>query len=445
VSIFKAYDIRGTYPDQIDERMARKIGQALVVFLKAKRLVVGRDMRTMAPSVQDAIIEGILAQGCDVVDIGLASTPMAYYAIGKIPSDGGLVVTASHNPKQYIGFKLCRKDARPMSGDTGIKDVEALVRGPEIAPANHAGKRDHVDVKADFVQHIANFQKGIEPMTIVVDYANGMGANESPAIFSKIPGLKVVPLYEQLDGTFPNHEANPLKESNLDDLRAAVKKHKAPLGLAFDGDADRCAFVDEEGRTVHADLITVMLARGMLQRHPGKGIIYDLRSSKVVAEEIVKLGGRPVRERVGHSFMKETMRRTDCIGGGELSGHFYFAENYYTDCGVLAAILVLNQLSQEKRSLKKAADELRKYHPTGEINFKVADKDALMKAVETKYSTGKIDHLDGVTVTFPDWWVNVRPSNTEPFLRMCLEADTKQLMEQKKAELIALLGEPADH
>jgi phosphomannomutase len=196
---------------------------------------------------------------------------------------------------------------------------------------------------------------------------------------------------------------------------------------------------------VHADLITVMLARGMLQRHPGKGIIYDLRSSKVVPEEIVKLGGRPVRERVGHSFMKETMRRTDCIGGGELSGHFYFAENYYTDCGVLAAILVLNQLSQEKRSLKKAADELRKYHPTGEINFKVADKDALMKAVEKKYSTGKIDYLDGVTVTFPDWWVNVRPSNTEPFLRMCLEADTKQLMEQKKAELIALLGEPADH
>lgn len=445
MSIFKAYDIRGTYPDQIDARIARKIGQALVLFLKAKRLVVGRDMRTMAPEIQDAVIDGMLSMGCDVVDIGLASTPMGYYAIGKIPCDGGLVVTASHNPKQYIGFKLCRKEARPMSADTGIKDIERLVQGPEIQTAARAGKRDHVDVKAEFVQHIANFQSGIQPMTIVVDYANGMGANEAPAIFARIPGLKVVPLYEQLDGTFPNHEANPLKESNLDDLRAAVKKHKAPLGLAFDGDADRCAFVDEEGRTVHADLITVMLARGMLERHPKKGIIYDLRSSKVVPEEIQKLGGRPVRERVGHSFMKETMRKEDCIGGGELSGHFYFAENYYTDCGVLAAILVMNQLSKEKRSLKKAADELRRYHPTGEINFKVADKDALMKKVEQTFRGGKVDYLDGVTVTFPDWWVNVRPSNTEPYLRMCLEADTKALMEQKKAELIAILGQPQDH
>jgi phosphomannomutase len=445
VSIFKAYDIRGTYPDQIDERIARRIGQALVVFLKAKRLVVGRDMRTMAPRVQDAVIDGILAMGCDVVDIGLASTPMGYYAIGKLPCDGGLVVTASHNPKQYIGFKLCREQARPMSADTGIKDIERLVAGPEPKPAARAGKRDQVDVKSDFVAHIAGFAKTIAPMTIAVDYANGMGANEAPAIFARIPGLRVVPLYETLDGTFPNHEANPLKESNLDDLRRAVKQHKAPLGLAFDGDADRCAFVDQDGRTVHADLITVILARGMLQRHPGKGIIYDLRSSKVVPEEIVKLGGRPVRERVGHSFMKETMRKQDCIGGGELSGHFYFAENYFTDCGVLAAILVMNQLSQEKRSLKAAADELRKYHGTGEINFKVADKDALMKQVERKYADAKIDFLDGVTVTYPTWWVNVRPSNTEPYLRMCLEADTRALMEQKQQELFAILGKPQDH
>ncbi|MSR37215.1 MAG: phosphomannomutase/phosphoglucomutase [Planctomycetes bacterium] len=445
VSIFKAYDIRGTYPDQIDERMARKIGAAMVKFLNAKRLVVGRDMRTMAPSVQDAVIDGILSQGCDVVDIGLASTPMTYYAIGKIPCDGGLVVTASHNPKQYIGFKLCRQEARPMSGETGIKDIERMALSSDQPLAARAGKRDQVDVMREFVDHIANFAHGIKPMTIVVDYANGMGANEAPAIFAKIKGLKVVSLYEQLDGTFPNHEANPLKESNLDDLRAAVKQHKAALGLAFDGDADRCAFVDEDGRTVHADLITVMLARGMLKRHPGKGIIYDLRSSRVLAEEILKLGGRPVRERVGHSFMKETMRREDCIGGGELSGHFYFAENYYTDCGVLAAIMVLNQLSFEGRSLKQAADPLRKYFGTGEVNFKVADKDKLMQQVRAKYSDGKIDFLDGVTVTYPTWWVNVRPSNTEPFLRMCLEADTQKLMEQKRDELFAILGEPADH
>ena len=332
-----------------------------------------------------------------------------------------------------------------MSGETGIKDIERMALSSDQPLAARAGKRDQVDVMREFVDHIANFAHGIKPMTIVVDYANGMGANEAPAIFAKIKGLKVVSLYEQLDGTFPNHEANPLKESNLDDLRAAVKQHKAALGLAFDGDADRCAFVDEDGRTVHADLITVMLARGMLKRHPGKGIIYDLRSSRVLAEEILKLGGRPVRERVGHSFMKETMRREDCIGGGELSGHFYFAENYYTDCGVLAAIMVLNQLSFEGRSLKQAADPLRKYFGTGEVNFKVADKDKLMQQVRAKYSDGKIDFLDGVTVTYPTWWVNVRPSNTEPFLRMCLEADTQKLMEQKRDELFAILGEPADH
>ncbi|MBK8100192.1 MAG: phosphomannomutase/phosphoglucomutase [Planctomycetes bacterium] len=445
VSIFKAYDIRGTYPDQIDERIARRIGAAMVQFLKAKRLVVGRDMRTMAPSVQDAVIDGMLEQGCDVVDIGLASTPAVYYAIGKIPCDGGLAVTASHNPKQYIGFKLCRQEARPMSGDTGIKDIEKLVQGPELPRAQRSGKRDQVHVTNDFVDRIVSFAKGIAPMKICVDYANGMGAHEAPAIFAKIPGLQVIPLYDTLDGTFPNHEANPLKESNLDDLRAAVRKHKAALGLSFDGDADRCAFVDEDGRTVHADLITVILARGFLQRHPGKGIIYDLRSSKVVPEEIVRLGGRPVRERVGHSFMKETMRKQDCIGGGELSGHFYFAENYYTDCGVLAAVMVLNQLSAERKTLKQAADALRKYHGTGEINFKVADKDALMQAVQQRYRDARIDFLDGVTVTYPDWWVNVRPSNTEPFLRMCLEADTRALMEQKRGELFAILGHPADH
>lgn len=442
MSVFKAYDIRGTYPDQIDEKLARKIGAAFAKFLKAKRLVVGRDMRTMAPAVQDAVIEGILDQGCDVIDIGLASTPMAYYAIGKLPCQGGLNVTASHNPKQYIGFKLCREGARPLSGDTGIKDIERMVASDPLTPVARRGKRDQVNVKPDFVKHIANFAKGIAPVRFVVDYANGMGAAESPDIFKAIPGLVEIPLYEKLDGTFPNHEANPLHEPNLDDLRKAVKEHGTTLGLAFDGDADRCAFVDEDGRTVHADLITVILARGFLERAPGKGIIYDLRSSKVVPEEILRLGGRPVRERVGHSFMKETMRKQDCIGGGELSGHFYFAENYFTDCGVLAAIMVLNQLSKEKKTLKQAADELRKYFGTGEINFKVADKDALMKQVAARFSDATIDYLDGVTVTYPEWWVNVRPSNTEPFLRMCLEANTLELMEEKRELMFSILGKP---
>lgn len=445
MSIFKAYDIRGTYPDQVDSDTAFRIGAAMVKFLGATRLVVGRDMRTMAPEVQDAVIDGMMSQGCDVVDVGLASTPMVYYAIGKLECDGGMAVTASHNPKQYIGFKMCRAEARPLSGDTGIKDIQAMVEGGELAPVAAKGRREHVDLMDEWCAHVAGFAKGIKPMKVCVDYANGMGANESPEIFKRIGGLEIIPMFEELDGTFPNHEANPLKESNLDVLRAAVKQHGAALGLSFDGDADRCAFVDEEGRTVHADLITVILARGFLERHPGKGIIYDLRSSKVLPEEVERLGGRPVRERVGHSFMKETMRKEDCIGGGELSGHFYFAENFYTDCGVLAAIEVLNQLSKEGRTLKAAADELRKYHGTGEVNFKVEDKAAKMKEVEARFSDGQIDFLDGITVTYDDWWANVRPSNTEPFLRMCLEASSAALMEEKRAALYEVLGEPVDH
>ncbi len=442
MTIFKAYDIRGTYPDQIDETTARKIGASFAKFLGAKCLVVGRDMRTMAPSIHDAVIEGIMDQGCDVLDIGLASTPMTYYAIGKLDCQGGLCVTASHNAKQYIGFKLCREGARPLSADFGIPDIEKMVMdgGPE--PVAARGKRDTVDFKDAFVEQILSFAKPIEPTVLVVDYANGMGANEAPAIFAKMPNLEIVPLYEELDGTFPNHEANPLHEPNLDDLRAKVKEVGAPLGISFDGDADRCAFVDEEGRTVHADLITILLARGMLERHPGKGIIYDLRSTKAVPEEVLKLGGRPVRERVGHSFMKETMRKTDCIGGGELSGHFYFAENYFTDCGVLACVLILNELASSGVTLKQAADPFRRYYQTGETNFRVEDKAAKLKEIEERYGDGEIDHLDGVTATFATWWVNVRPSNTEPYLRMCIEADTSLILEEKRAELLAILGDP---
>ena len=442
MSIFKAYDIRGTYPDQIDLNTARRIGAAFAKFLGAGTVVVGRDMRTMAPDVQDAVIDGILGQGCDVLDIGLSSTPMAYYAMGSLPCDGGLVVTASHNPKQYIGFKMCREGARPLSGETGIREIQALVESGELETVGQFGKRDQVDVKDPFVEHIVGFAKGIKPMTLVCDYANGMGGNEAPSIFEKFDQLEVIPLYQELDGSFPNHEANPLHEPNLDDLRAAVKESGAALGVAFDGDADRCAFVDEEGRTVLADLITVILARGMLAAHPGKGIIYDLRSSKVLPEEVERLGGRPIRERVGHSFMKETMRREDCIGGGELSGHFYFAENFFTDCGVLACILVLDQLSREGVTLKQAADPLRKYFGTGEVNFRIEDKEAKMKEVVVAFPEGEVDHLDGVTVTCADWWVNVRPSNTEPYLRMCLEAHTAELLADKKAALLAILGTP---
>lgn len=445
VSIFLAYDIRGTYPDQIDEETARKIGASFTRFLGARRLVVGRDMRTMSPAIQDAVVQGILEQGCDVLDIGLASTPMTYFAIGKLPCDGGLCVTASHNPKEYTGFKLCREGARPISADSGIRDIERMVEDGGPPPVERHGKRDQVDVREDFIEHVVSFATDVRPTRLVVDYANGMGAAEGREIFARIQGLEVVELYPELDGTFPNHEANPLKESNLDDLRAEVARTGAPLGIAFDGDADRCAFVDEEGRTVHADLITAILARGMLERHPGAAIVYDLRSSRVLPEEIRRLGGRPIRERVGHSFMKETCRREDCAGGGELSGHFYFKENSYSDSGQLAAIMLLSQLGKEGKTLKQAADELRVYATTGEINFRVEDKDAALRRVAEALADAEIDWLDGVTATYPNWWVNLRPSNTEPYLRMRLEADDEETLQEKLRLMFDLLGEPLDH
>ncbi len=447
MSIFKAYDIRGIYPDQIDEDTARRVGQALAQFLDARRLVVGRDMRTMAPSMTDALCAGIQSQGCEVVDIGLVSTPVVYHAIGTIPCDGGVVVTASHNPKEYIGLKMCKAGPRPLSGDSGIPEVQALAEGPELpsVAAAERGRRESVDVKQGYIEKLVELTGGsdaIVPQKIVVDYANGMGIAEGPETFARFPGLDVVPIFDTLDGTFPNHEANPLKEENLDVLRARVVAEGATLGLGFDGDADRCAFVDAKGRTVGADIITAILTPNLLARRPGAGVIYDLRSSKIVPETILANGGVPVRERVGHSFMKETMREKNCIGGGELSGHFYFSEFYNSDCGLLAALVTLAELSRRGVDLEAAAASLRVYQQSGEINFRVEDKAGAIDRISAALSGGEQDRLDGIMVQFPDWWVNVRPSNTEPYLRLVMEADNAALLAEKQAEMIALLGEP---
>lgn len=445
MSIYKAYDIRGIYPAELDERIARRVGMALVEYLHARRLVVGRDMRTMAPQVTDALIEGITSMGCEVADIGLASTPLVYHAIGTIPCDGGVAVTASHNAKEYIGLKLCRAGPRPLSGDSGIPEIEAMVKGEEPQTSSQQGRRESVEVKAGFIDRVVELVGGpdaIPAQRIAVDHANGMGAAEAPEAFARFPGLEVVPLFDELDGTFPNHEANPLKEANLESLRETIAREGATLGLAFDGDADRCAFVDRDGRTVGADLITAILAPYFLGRAPGKGVIYDLRSSRIVPERIGELGGEPVRERVGHSFMKETMRQRGCIGGGELSGHFYFAEFHYSDCGLLAGLAVLAELGRSGKDLKEAADGFRRYHQSGEINFRVEDKEALMEEVVRRYSDGELDRLDGILIEYPDWWLNVRPSNTEPFLRLVMEADSPELLDAKRAELVSILGDP---
>jgi len=440
MSIFKAYDIRGIYPDELDEKLAWKIGAALVRLLGAKRLVVGRDMRRSAPALQKAVIDGITAHGCDVTDIGLVSTPMAYFGIGSAQADGGLTTTASHNPPQYIGAKLCRSGARPMSKDTGIGELETMVRGDLSPPPGTArGTVRAVDLRADYQKHMARFREAWRPLKAVIDTANGMGGLEAPLVLEGT-NLEWNGLFLELDGSFPNHEANPLKDANIADLRREVVAQKADVGFAFDGDADRCCVVDERGDRIGADLITALLAPEFLAREKGAAILYDLRASRVVPETIEAAGGRALRERVGHSFIKATMRKENAPFAGELSGHFYFRDHFFSDCGTLAMIHLLNRMSRESRPLSQLIAPLRRYHSTGELNFEVHDADAKLREIRKRYADGRQDELDGISVVFPDFWFNVRKSNTEPLLRLMLEARTVETRDARRAELEALIG-----
>jgi len=448
MSVFKAYDIRGTYPDQIDAALARRIGRAFADFLGKGPLVVGRDMRSMAPEIQDAVIEGILDGGIDVLDIGLSSTPQAYFAIGHLQAAGGMNVTASHNPKQYIGFKLCEDQAKPISADNGILDIERMATvEPEKAPLGIRGSRTKVDTLADYVKHVTSFADLKRPMHIVSDAANGMAAHTFPAVLAAMPEIQHEGLYYELDGSFPNHEANPLKASTLVDLQALVLEQGAALGAAFDGDSDRCCFVDNRGRGIGNDIVTALVAREVLQGEPGAAIVYDLRSSWILPQTILEGGGKPVKERVGHSFLKARMRENNAPFGGELSGHYYFRDNWYADNSEIILLSVLNLLSRSERPFSELLDELMVFHSTGEINFHIEDKRGAMdKLKEVFHDATSIDELDGVTicygaVTTPGWWwVNVRPSNTEPLLRMTLESDTLATMEERKAQVISILG-----
>ena len=450
MGIFKAYDIRGLYPDEIDEGMARRIGNAFARFLKAKRLVVGRDMRTHSPEVAGGAMEGIRDAGCDVIDAGLCSTPMAYYAIATQDCDGGMNVTASHNPGQYNGMKLCREDARPISGATGIKDIERRVKKAYPKPVADRGRTRSVDLLVPFAEHVAAFVKPGRPVKLALDAANGMGAYTLPPVLERLGTIEAHTLFMELDGSFPNHEANPLKEENLDPVRALVTEQGCDLGVGFDGDADRCCFVDETGRTVGADLMTALLAREFLKQYPGAPVVYDLRSSWVVKEEIERAGGVPIRDRVGHSFIKATMREKGAVFGGELSGHFYFKDHFTSDSGEIAMACALSLMGQSDEPLSRMVEDLRRYHSTGETNFRVEDKDAAIARLKREFADGKQDELDGITVEYGDvsdqlwWWFNVRASNTEPLLRLNLEASTAELCQAKRKTLVGLLGEPAE-
>ena len=449
--IFKAYDIRGLYPSQLDEDTAYKIGLAVPHILSeedlahGRKVVVGRDMRSHSVPLSEALIDGLLAGGLDVLDIGLATTPMNYFAVGYLGTAGGLQVTASHNPARYNGIKLSRHGARPVSGEEGIPKLEQLVESGSLEPAAERGtleKGEIFEVYGNFLlSRLSNPEA--KRLKVVADAANGMGTLYESLLESA--GIDFIPLYFELDGTFPNHEANPLKLENLRDLAAAVKEHGADLGISFDGDGDRSALVDEKGRPVGSDLTTALIAGELLERDPGKAIVYDLRSSRAVAEYISEKGGRPIRERVGHSFIKATLRREDGIFGGELAGHYYFSDTYTADNSLLAVFEIFNLLRKTGKPLSELVAPLERYAKSEETNFQVEDKAGKIRELEERYGTeGEVDFLDGITVQYPEWWFNVRPSNTEPYLRLVAEASNQELLDEKMAELIGLLGEPAD-
>lgn len=449
MGIFKAYDIRGLVPKELDPRLARHIGNSFARLLGALRLLVGRDMRTHSPQIAEAVIEGMRDAGADVVDIGLASTPMTYFAIGSQNVDGGLCVTASHNPGQYNGMKLCSRGARPISAANGIADLERMTAEPYPAAVERRGKLEKLDLLERYADHVASFARIERPIRIAIDAANGMAGHTLPRILARLPQVQASTMFMEPDGTFPNHEANPIKEANMAWVAERVRRDGCELGVGFDGDADRCCFVDETGRTVSADLMTALLSAELLARRPSRPVVYDLRSSWVVKEEIRRAGGVPLRDRVGHSFIKATMRQHGAIFGGELSGHFYFADNFVSDSGVIAMVTALNLLSRSPmRPLSQRVAGLRRYHATGELNFHVDDKPALLAALKQRYRDGRQDELDGITVEFGDlgqdewWWFNVRPSNTEPLLRLNLEASSAALRDRRRDELVALLGTP---
>jgi len=446
--IFKAYDIRGTYPDQVNEEIAFRVGYHFRDLLddedmaRGSCVVVSRDMRSHSVPLATALKRGLRARGIAVIDIGVADTPQNYFAIGHLGVSGGIQVTASHNPSVYNGFKMSRRDAIPVSYETGIAELERLVTSSTVSSSLEpvAGETSQ-DVFGDYTDHVLSMVERSEPrLKLAADAANGMGTLYLP-ILERL-NVDLVPLYFELDGTFPNHEANPLKAENLVDLQRAVRKHGCDLGVAFDGDADRAMIVDGDGSVVTADLVTALLAPRFLRGEPGAVIVYDLRSSWATKEAIAEAGGQPVRERVGHSFIKKTMRDHGSPFGGELAGHLYYRCNYTADSSILTVIEVLNLLRETGRPLAELAAPLHRYHGTGEINFHVDDKDGMIRRLAGAFGDGEIDYLDGITVQYADWWFNVRPSNTEPLLRLVLEARTRELMDAKKALLLSYLGPP---
>jgi phosphomannomutase len=436
-AIFKAYDVRGLYPDELDETLARRIGNAFAHFTGAQQVIVGHDMRPSSIPLTAAFIEGATQAGADVTDIGLCSTDVVYYAAGKLDAPGAMF-TASHNPAQYNGIKLCRAGAAPVGEQTGLTQIKEMVAAGVTSRGEVAGKVEHLDLLEAFGDHVRSFvdTSVLRPLTVVADTANGMGGLVVPKVFEGLPFTLTV-LYGELDGTFPNHPADPIQLENLKDLQRAVLDLGADVGLAFDGDADRVFLVDDAGQPVSGSTTTSIVAAGILDRHPGETVVHNLICSHAVPEVIREHGGIPVRARVGHSFIKQVMAETGAIFGGEHSAHYYFRDNWRADSGSIAALLVLEQLCRADVPLSELRKPFERYVQSGEINSRVDDPLAVIERIASEYSSYDQDRLDGLTVDTGDWWFNLRPSNTEPLLRLNLEAPDAASCDAHTAEVLA--------
>ena len=443
-TIVKAYDIRGVVPDELNEDVARAVGAAFVLVTGAAgaAVVLGRDMRASSPALLAAFAEGACAQGADVIDIGLASTDQLYFASGHLDLPGAMF-TASHNPARYNGIKLCRRGAAPVGQDSGLAQIRDLAEHGVPAFTGRTGSRQTRDVLPSYAEYLRSLVdlRAARPLTVVVDAANGMAGHTVPAVLSGLP-LSLVPMYFELDGSFPNHEANPLEPSNLVDLQARVRETGADLGLAFDGDADRCFVIDERGDPVSPSAVAALVAVRELAKHPGATVIHNLITSRAVPEIVREHGGVPVRTRVGHSFIKQEMARTDAVFGGEHSAHYYFRDFWRADTGMLAALHVLAALAEQSAPLSVLAAQFERYVASGEINSEVHDQDGRTQAVRDAYAGRpgvEVDHLDGLTVGTPDWWFNLRASNTEPLLRLNVEAADSATMAAVRDDVLALV------
>jgi phosphomannomutase len=451
--IFKAYDIRGVYPDEFSEEDAWKIGHATARFLpslikgyergraESMALCVGRDMRTHSEPLAQALIEGIRSAGVGVIDLGMIDTPQMYFAINFLGTSGGIQVTASHNTAKYNGLKISGKGAIPIGVDTGLKEIKHLATALLHTKGNPTGSLEQRQLWPEYKKHVLQFLRpNMRKKKLAIDASNGMAGKAVPLVFGDAP-VEIVAINFEHAGKF-KHDPDPLKEKSLVQVKAAVKKDRCDFGVCFDGDADRMILVDENGATISCDLLTALLVPYFLEKKPKSAIVYDLRSSRVVMEEIIKCGGTPRQERVGHSYMKKAMRDTHAVFGGELSGHYYYEQNFYADSAMITLVHTLNVLEAGGKSLSELIQPLRRYASSGEINFKVDNKEARMEELARRYNEGQIDYLDGVTVSFKEWWFNCRPSNTESLLRLNIEAKAEEPLKEKLAEIEQMLGAP---